>query len=451
MENIKLVVLGIAVVMYALIVIVPKKKVLFTTLAALSIIALAVLFPDRIFKLPQDLVVAEDVMQNRLFALEHCVFDDVINWNVMLIYLGSMILASLFIFSKVPARIADAIISRTPNTGLAMVLILVMTGVISIFVENVATVLVMAPVAMALCKKLKINPTLFMIGLAVMSNLEGCATLVGDPPSMIFAGYAGFNFNDFFIHSGKISVFFVVQAGLIAGSIFFYLFFSKNGRNVIQVDKEKVVSWIPLVLLCLMVAGLASMSFIKFRFPYTAGVFVLGLGIIGLFWYIIKTHSLKAIKTLLKDLDWETIFFLIGIFIVVAGIEAVGLLEDLSMLLASLTKGSKFLGFILILLVSIVISGFVDNVPYILAMLPVADSLAKNLGLNGELYMFALLIGSCLGGNLTPFGASANVVAMGILKKEGYPMGFGKWLKVGVPFTLLTTGVAALVLWLIWA
>ncbi len=451
MEKIKLVVLGIAVIMYALIVIVPKKKVLFTTLAALSIVGLAFVFPDAIFKLPQDLVVAEDVMQNRLFALEHCIFDGVINWNVMLIYLGSMILASLFIFSKVPSRIADAIISRTPNTGLAMVLILVMTGIISIFVENVATVLVMAPVAMALCKKIKVNPTLFMIGLAVMSNLEGCATLVGDPPSMIFAGYAGFNFNDFFIHSGKISVFFIVQVGLLVGSVFFYLFFAKNGRNVVEVEKEKVVSWFPLILLCLMVAGLASMSFVKFRFPYTAGAFVLGLGIVGLLWYIIRTRSLKALRVLLRDLDWETIFFLIGIFVVVAGIEAVGLLEDLSVLLASLTKGSKFTGFVLILAVSIVISGFVDNVPYILAMLPVADSLAKNLGLNPELYMFALLIGSCLGGNLTPFGASANVVAMGIVKKEGYPMGFGKWLKAGVPFTLLTTAASALVLYLIWA
>ncbi len=451
MEEIKWVVLGIAVAMYALIVLVPKKKVLFTTLASLSIVALAVLFPGRIFKLPQDLVVAEDIMQNRLFALEHCVFDGVINWNVMLIYLGSMILASLFIYSRVPARIADAIISRTSNTGLAMVLILVMAGVISIFVENVATVLVMAPVAMAMCKKLKIDPTLFMIGLAVMSNLEGCATLVGDPPSMIFAGYAGFNFNDFFIHSGKLSVFFVVQVGLIAGSVFFYLFFLKNGRNKIEVEKEKVFSWVPLILLCLMVAGLASMSFFQFRFPYMAGAFVLGLGLVGLLWFIIRVHSLRELKKVMKDLDWETLFFLIGIFIVVAGIESVGLLDDLAALLATLTKGSKFMGFILILAVSIVISGFVDNVPYILAMLPVADSLARSLGINGELYMFALLIGSCLGGNLTPFGASANVVAMGIVKKEGYPMGFGKWLKVGVPFTLITTAIASLVLWLIWA
>ena len=120
-------------------------------------------------------------------------------------------------------------------------------------------------------------------------------------------------------------------------------------------------------------------------------------------------------------------------------------------LLYSLTNGSKFIGFLLILLVSIVISGFVDNVPYIMAMLPVAQSMAVSMGINPELYLFALLVGSCLGGNLTPFGASANVVAMGIVKKEGYPMNFGKWIKIGVPFTLLTTVSAAAVLWLLWA
>ena len=119
--------------------------------------------------------------------------------------------------------------------------------------------------------------------------------------------------------------------------------------------------------------------------------------------------------------------------------------------LAVITGGSKFAGFVIILLVSVAISGFVDNVPYIIAMLPVASSLAKNMGLKPELYMFALLVGSCLGGNLTPFGASANIVSMGILKKEGYPMSFAGWLKLGVPFTVITTAAAGLVLWLLWA
>ncbi|MBQ6028097.1 MAG: anion permease, partial [Treponema sp.] len=113
--------------------------------------------------------------------------------------------------------------------------------------------------------------------------------------------------------------------------------------------------------------------------------------------------------------------------------------------------GSKLSAFVLILLVSIILSGFIDNVPYIIVMLPVAASLAKSVGSAPELYMFALLVGSCLGGNLTPYGASANVVAMGIIKKEGKPMNFASWLKLGLPFTLLTTGASALLLWAVWS
>ena len=154
--------------------------------------------------------------------------------------------------------------------------------------------------------------------------------------------------------------------------------------------------------------------------------------------------------TLIKELDWETIFFLIGIFVVIGGIQRIGLLEDFAQFLAGVTGGSRIIGFLIILAVSIIISGFVDNVPYIIAMLPVAASMADSIGLKRELFMFALLVGSCLGGNLTPFGASANIVAMGIVKKEDYPMNFGRWVKIGVPFTLITTSAAAILLWLLW-
>lgn len=451
MEQLKWVVLAVAVIMYALVIAFQGKKVWFTSFAALLVVVLAMIFPGSIFPLPEDVLAKDGNFPSHIYAFTHALVD-IINWNVLLIYLGSMIIAALFIYSKVPARIADSIVEHSKNTGLAMVAILAMTGIISIFVENVATVLVMAPIALALCKKIKINPTLFMIGLAVMSNLEGTATLVGDPPSMIFAGYAGYNFNDFFVHNGTLSVFFIIQSGLLAGCIFFYFFFAKNGKNKIEVEKEPVISWFPLVLLLTMIFGLAAVSFIHTSFEYMSGLFVFALGVIGLLWYkLLQKKSTSDCATLVKELDWETIFFLIGIFVVIGGIRETGLLSDFASFLAGITGGSKILGFVIILLVSIVISGFVDNVPYIIAMLPVADGMAKAMGINGELYMFALLVGSCLGGNLTPFGASANVVAMGIVKKEGYPMKFSGWLKIGAPFTFITTGVAALVLWLLWA
>lgn len=449
MENLKYIILGIAVLMYVLVIAFQEKKVWFTSIAAAAVILLGIILPGQIF--PIEGVANSSAFYLRSYALTHSI-GEIINWNVILIYLGSMTIAALFLYSNVPARIADSIINSSKNTGFAIVLILAMTGIISIFVENVATVLVMAPIALALCKKLKMNPTYFMIGLAVMSNLEGTATLVGDPPSMIFAAYAGYNFNDFFVHAGKLSIFFIIQAGLLVGCVYFYCFFAKIGKEKIQVEKTNVISWVPFIILLAMIFGLATVSFIPVELPYLSGLLVLALGIISLLWFhFSQKKTMKDVWELVKGLDWETIFFLLGIFVVVGAIQEIGLLEDFALLLAKMCGGSELLAYIVILAVSVIISGFVDNVPYIIAMLPVAGSMAVTMGIDKELLMFALLIGSCLGGNLTPFGASANVVSMGIVKKEGYPMKFSGWLKVAVPFTVLTTGVAALVLWLLWA
>lgn len=450
--ELKWVILIAAVLMYTLVIAFQDKKVWFTTFTAVFCIVLGIIFPGVIFS-------SDSGETSRIFALTNA-FSSLINWNVLMIYVGAMTIAALFLYSKVPAKIADWLVKISPSTGVAIVLILAMTGIISIFVENVATVLVMAPIALSLCKKLKMNPTMFMVGLAVMSNLEGTATLVGDPPSMIFAAAANYNFNDFFIHDGKLSIFFVVQAGLLAGCIFFYFVFAKF-KEKINIEGEDIVSSFPAILMLAMIFGLALLSFIapslakiipESVMNFSSGLFVVILAAIGVLWYAFnQKKSGEEIWKLIKELDWETIFFLMGIFVVVGAISGAGLLRDFASFLVNVCGGSKLLGFVIILAVSILISGFVDNVPYIMVMLPVAQQMAAGFGTGGELYMFALLVGSCLGGNLTPFGASANVVAMGIVKNEGYPMSFGKWLKLGGTFTLITTAAAAFVLWFIWS
>lgn len=435
-------ILAVAVAMYLLVILFQNRKVWITTAAAAVLIAFGTAAPGAVFA-------SGGAEAGHLYALSRS-FGGFVNWNVLLIYIGSMTIAALFIYSAVPARIADALVEISPNTGVAIVLILAMTGIISIFVENVATVLVMAPIALALSRKLRFDPTRFLIGLAVMSNLEGTATLVGDPPSMIFASYAGFTFNDFFVHNGRMSVFFILQIGMLAGCVFFYLYFMREKEKA-SVERTAVISVTPAVLLVLMIAGLAAISFLRVEFPYSSGLYVAALGAAGVLWYRFaqkKTGGETA--DLVRNLDWETIFFLTGIFIVVGFVSETGLLQEFSEFLARITGKSVAAGFFLIIAVSVVISGFVDNVPYIIVMLPVAHDLALALSAEPELYMFALLVGSCLGGNLTPFGASANVVATGILKKEGHPVNFGGWLKVGAPFTVLTTACSALALWLAW-
>ncbi|MDR2371060.1 MAG: anion permease [Treponema sp.] len=423
----KLIVLAITILMYAAVVVFPGKKAWSTLAAAVLILILRVVTP--------------------LYAA-----GTLVNWNVLMIYIGSLVLAELFIYSRVPARIADNIVLYSPNSGIAIVILLIITGLISAFVENVATVLVMAPIALALSAKLKMAPTRFMIGLAVMANLQGTATLVGDPPSMIFASYANYDFNDFFFYNGRLSIFFIVQLGMLAGALYFYAYFSRSNKIKIDVGREPIVSLVPSVLLVLMILGLAVSSFFHSGVSLVSGLLVLFLGVAGLLWYaFIRREGAAAMFKLVKGLDWETILFLIGIFVIIGAVSEIGLLDDLVRMLNRIIGGNVFLGFVVIILASVVISGFVDNVPYIIAMLPVSAALAASLGLKHELYMFALLIGSCLGGNLTPFGASANIVMVGLLKKEGITLNFSGWLKVGLPFTLVTTFAASLLLWFVWS
>jgi Na+/H+ antiporter NhaD/arsenite permease-like protein len=424
--DIKGIVLGIAILMYLLIVIFPTKKSYCSLGAALLMLILGVVSP--------------------LTAL-----GELVNWTVLMIFVGSLVIAELFIYSRVPAAIADSIVERSPNAGIAIVAILMMTGIISAFVENVATVLVMAPIALALCKKLKLDPTYFMVGLAVMANLQGTATLVGDPPSMIFADYAKYGFNDFFLYHGKPSIFFAVQVGMLAGAVFFYTYFARRGGGKVEIEKGRVLTMVPLALLILMIAGLVVTSFFHGGISLASGFVVMILALAGIVWYrFIRKESSAKVLELVKGLDWDTVLFLIGIFIVVGAIGKTGLLNEAAGILDDLVGDNIALGFLLIVGFSTLISGFVDNVPYIIAMLPVAAEMAVLHEINPELYMFALLIGSCMGGNLTPFGASANVVSVGILHKQGRRISFIQWLKIGLPFTLLTTAVASAFIWVVW-
>ena len=404
--DIKWVVLVITVVMYGLIIAFPNRKSWSAMGAAALMLILGALSP--------------------LEALEF------LNPTILLIFVGALLLAELFIYSKVPSYLADIIVIKSPNSGLAIIFILLMTGIISAFVENVATVLVMAPVALALCRKLKISPRMFIVGLAIMSNLQGTATLVGDPPSMIFATFAGYTFNDFFFYEGRPSIFFAIQIGMIFGCLFLYRYFAKTGKQKVEIEKDKIVSFFPAFLLIVKIIGLAVLTFILNGLTVVSGFYVLALAILGFIWFwLIRGEGAGKSLKMLKELDWDTVFFLVGIFLVIGAMEESGLLNDLAVVLARIIGSNVLFGYVLIVLVSLIISGFVDNVPYIIAMLPVAAILSGNLGLRPELYMFALLIGSCLGGNITPFGASANVVSLGILRKHNDPVSFGDWLKIG--------------------
>ena len=371
-----------------------------------------------------------------------------INWNVMGIFVGTLVVADIFMESRVPAYLAEVIVDKAKNTAWAILFLCILTGFISAFVENVATVLIVAPIAMSLAKKLRINPTKMMIAIAVSSNLQGTATLIGDPPSMLLGGFAKMNFMDFFFYHARPSIFFAVEIGAITSFFVLYFIFGTHRQKTALVSIEKVKSWVPTIGLVLLIVLLAGSSFFDTGFSYMAGVLCMIFGI-GLIVWNKLTNGSSVIKGI-KSLDWDTTFFLIGVFILVGSITLTGWIDTISAYLSNLVGKDIFLGYTLIVFISVFVSAFVDNVPFLAAMLPVAISMSQRLGVNPSLFLFGLLIGASLGGNITPIGASANIVACGMLRKEGYTVRFGEFVKIGLPFTLAAVTPAYLFVWLIW-
>lgn len=371
-----------------------------------------------------------------------------INWNVMGIFVGMLMVVDVFMNSRAPAYLAGIIVDRSKSTAWSILFICALTGFISAFVENVATVLVMAPIALSLAKKLKINPINLMIAIAVSSNLQGAATLIGDPPSMLLGGYAGMNFMDFFFYKGRPSIFFAVQLGALASFVVLYFIFRRQKEKHELIPVEKIRSFVPTVILVSLVVLLALSSFFDTGFSYSAGLLCMVAGVISFLWEKIRND--KNIMEGIKSLDWESTFFLAGVFILVGGIVSTGWIDAVSSFLSGLVGQNVFMGYTLIVFVSVLVSAFVDNVPYLAAMLPLASSMSDKIGINPSLFLFGLLIGASLGGNITPIGASANIVACSLLKKEGHEVSFLNFVKVGLPFTLAAVFAAYLFIWVIW-
>ncbi len=371
-----------------------------------------------------------------------------VNWNVMGIFVGTLVLADVFMQSRVPAYIAELIVDKAKSTAWAIFFICILSGFISAFVENVATVLIVAPIALALARKLKINPTNMMIAIAISSNLQGAATLIGDPPSMLLGGFTKMNFGDFFFYRGKPSIFFAVELGALASFVSLYFLFRNHKTKTGLIPIEKVKSWVPTVLLVGLIVLLALSSFLDTGFSYLAGGICMVFGVLALLWEKIANRS--SVLSGLKKLDWDTTFFLIGIFIIVGAISLTGWIQVLAGYLAGLVGSNIFLGYTAIVFLAVLLSAFIDNVPFLAAMLPVAMIMADKLQVHPSLFLFGLLIGASLGGNITPIGASANIVACGLLKKEGYPVKFPDFMKIGIPFTAVAVTAAYLFVWFIW-
>ena len=372
-----------------------------------------------------------------------------IDFNVILMIAGTMGLVALFTESKMPQLLADLVMERVPNVKWAAVALALFAGIISAFVDNVATVLMVAPIALAICKKLETNPVPFIIAIAVSSNLQGAATLVGDTTAIMLGSALDMSFLDFIWFKGRPGIFFAVELGAVLSCAILLVIFRKKNKKIEKATtRTRVTDFVPTALLVAALVLLISVSFIPEKPAETNGLICCALLVIGIIYSLIKKKSLSAVVEPLKEIDFTTIGILLGLFLMIGGISAQGVIAKAAELLASVGGGNVFLLYTIIVWGSVAISAFIDNIPYVATMIPVVAGLAEVLGIDPTPLYFGLLSGATLGGNCTPIGASANITGIGILRKEGYEVKNKDFFKIGIPFTLAAIIPAYIYLWL---
>ena len=381
-----------------------------------------------------------------------------IDFNVLMMIAGTMGIVVLFIESKMPMRIADVLLSKFKNVKMAIVAMALLAGIVSAFVDNVATVLMIAPIALAVCKKQNISPVSAIIAIAISSNLQGAATLVGDTTSILLGGYADMTFFDFFVFKGRPGIFWAVELGALMTIFILLYLFRKETQPLELTDKTEVKDYVPTFLMLGVIVLLILASFIKeptnesliTLYNLRNGLICMVLLVVGVIINICKNKNTIMLKKVVHDLDYETLLLLASLFVVIQGITSAGVITKLSELLVTMGGDNLFVMYTIIVFASVLISAFVDNIPYVLTMLPVVTVVATTMGVEPYVLYFGLLVGATLGGNITPIGASANITGIGILRKEGYEVKAKDFMKISVPFTLTAVLSGYLFIWLFW-
>ena len=374
----------------------------------------------------------------------------VINWNVIMMIGGTMVIVYYFIESKMPNRLAEIILEKCPTVMWVIILMSLFAGAVSAFIDNVATVLMIAPVGLAICKKLKISPVSMLLAIAVSSNLQGAATLVGDTTSIMLGAYAKMNFMQFFFMHGKPGIFFAVELGaLLTVPVMLFLFHDLN-QPVEAEEKTKVEGIFPTIALCGVVVCLIIASFIPNTPSTINGIICVVIALLCMAVDFKMKKMPENIRKAILSIDFETLCILTGLFLVIQGITDVGIIDMVANGIAKVGGKNIFLLYTIIVWGSVLFSAFVDNIPYVATMLPIITGISQLLGMEPYLLYFGLLSGATLGGNITPIGASANITAVGMLKQNGYTVKFSDFMKIGLPFTFVAVMAGYLFIWFTW-
>ena len=412
------------VLTYILMISLPKYRAYVAFVAAVIFVVLGILPLDKVFS--------------------------AVDWNVLMMIAGTMGIVNIFIESRMPSRLADLIIRSVPNIKWTIIALSVFAAVISAFVDNVATVLMVAPVAVTIAKKLKISPVPSVIAIAIGSNLEGAATLVGDTTSILLGGYANMDFLDFFWMDGRPGLFWIVQIGLVTATATLLVVFRNYRQTFESGELTQVEDFVPTYLLLGTVVLLILASFIPDKPAITNGLICMILLLVGLVYEIVRHKKLAYLQRALMEMDFFTILLLASLFVVIAGIQEAGVIDAIAALFVKMGGNSVFIMYSLLLWASVLFSAFIDNIPYVATMLPVVTGIAAAMNVDPTVLYFGLLSGATLGGNLTPIGASANIMGIGILRRQGYEVKNSEFMRISIPYTVAAITTAYLVLWLIW-
>ncbi|RFC70639.1 ArsB/NhaD family transporter [Streptomyces sp. AcE210] len=370
-----------------------------------------------------------------------------IDWNVIFLLMGMMMIVGVLKKTGMFEYLAIwAVKKARAKPFRVMVMLIVITSLASALLDNVTTVLLVAPVTLLVCERLALPAAPFLIAEVFASNIGGTATLVGDPPNIIIASRAGLTFNDFLVHLAPLSAVLTVVLVLLCQVMFRKSFVHDEERAAeIMALEEREAIKNPrllvqgLVVLVLVVAGFVLHPVLHYEPSIVA---LLGAGLLV---------AISTVETgeVLAEVEWPTLAFFAGLFIMIGGLIETGVIGEISRALADVIGGSELGGSMVLLGASAVLSGIVDNIPYVATMAPITADLVHDMGgAGGHVMWWALALGADLGGNATAIGASANVVVLGIAERNRQPISFWQFTKYGLIVTAVTVAISAAYVWL---
>ncbi len=416
---------------------------------AVFVVAYGLIASDRINKTLVALagagvVVAAGILGSKEVFYSH---ETGIDWDVIFLLFGMMIIVSVLRNTGVFEYVAIWSAKRANGSPLRiMILLVLVTAGASALLDNVTTVLLVAPVTLLVCDRLAINPAPFLMAEVFASNIGGAATLVGDPPNIIIASRAGLTFNDFLVHMTPIVLIVMVVFVALLPRLFRGSFDVEAERvaDVMSLVEREAIRDPKLLVKCVAVLVAVFAAFILHPVVHIEPsiVALLGAGVLVLISRLDRSDYLAGV-------EWETLLFFVGLFVMVGALVETGVVEELARGATTATGGNALLTVMLILGLSAPVSGVVDNIPYVATMTPIVSELSANVTdfAHPDVLWWALALGADFGGNLTAVGASANVVMLGIARRADTPISFWEFTRKGVVVTAVSIALSALYLW----